>query len=380
MVKIIDRRDVALGGQSRDRSESNISSIAWHYTAVDRKRRAFITNHENYWRNTRGWRRGGYHYYIDADANIYQNYNLTTVSNGVGGHNSKIVNICVEANSADNYTKAQEDARRDLTLYLMNRLNLTANDVKQHKEFPGQSTSCAGYSRSQMDKLLNELRTGKAPSSDGGDLNKPYSGNSIVNYLKSNGEPHTFSARCKLADKFKIKNYKGTAEQNIELLKRLRGAESNAGADPSRLLTVDGLWGKETTTRLQEALGTEVDGVISKPSQMVIALQKLIGSPVDGMLGPVTYKYLQRYLGTTVDGVISKPSLAVIEMQKRLNAGTFLNGKGLKKKSAKEVAQEIVFGKNYGGWGVGESRRKKLTNAGYNASEVQRNINNLVRH
>jgi len=56
--------------------------------------------------------------------------------------------------------------------------------------------------------------------------NKPttstYKGNSIVDYLKSIGQDSSFANRKKLAAKHGIKNYKGTAAQNIALLKKLR--------------------------------------------------------------------------------------------------------------------------------------------------------------
>jgi len=112
---------------------------------------------------------------------------------------------------------------------------------------------------------------------------------------------------------------------------------------PKANLTIDGKWGPATTRALQKALGTVVDGVISKQlrnsvtntlyggvtfgsggSLVIKALQKKIGAKADGYLGPETIRKLQRYLGTPVDGVISRPSsLVVKELQRRLNKGTF---------------------------------------------------------
>lgn len=109
-------------------------------------------------------------------------------------------------------------------------------------------------------------------------------------------------------------------------------------------LTVDGKWGKSTTRALQRALGTTVDGIISrqpynnvttalyggtimfgtgKGSPMVRALQRKVGAKVDGKLGSETVRKLQAHLGTVRDGKLSRPSLVVKEMQRRLNAGTF---------------------------------------------------------
>ena len=44
------------------------------------------------------------------------------------------------------------------------------------------------------------------------------------------------------------------------------------------------------------------------------------------------------------------------------------------KKSAAEVAKEIVAGK----WGNGADRKKKLEAAGYNYTEVQKEVNKLL--
>src|SRR5690625_2582213 len=50
-----------------------------------------------------------------------------------------------------------------------------------------------------------------------------YKGSSIVDYLKSVGQPSSFAHRKKLAQRYGIKNYKGTASQNTRLLNALRG-------------------------------------------------------------------------------------------------------------------------------------------------------------
>lgn len=72
--------------------------------------------------------------------------------------------------------------------------------------------------------LLNKLRAGGStsvskPSQKKGDMKT----NSIVDYLKSIKVDSSFGNRKKLAVKHGIKNYKGTANQNSKLLKKLRG-------------------------------------------------------------------------------------------------------------------------------------------------------------
>ena len=153
---IHDRRASALGGQSRDRSRSAITTIGWHYTAVLRKNRAFITNHEAYWRDTLGWDRGGYHFYIDADANIWQNYDYERITWGVKDNNGYVVHICVEAGDGNDYSPEQVAARDWLTRKIMADLNIPASKVKGHWEIYNNS-SCPGYTKAQMDAFRAKL-------------------------------------------------------------------------------------------------------------------------------------------------------------------------------------------------------------------------------
>ena len=153
---INDRRSSALGGQSRDRSRSAITTIAWHYSAVMRKVRKFITGHEEYWKNTLGWDRGGYHFYIDADGNIYQNYDYERITWGVKDNNGYVVHISVEAGNGGDYSQAQIDARDWLTRKIMGDLNIPASKVKGHWEIYNNS-SCPGYTKAQMDAFRAKL-------------------------------------------------------------------------------------------------------------------------------------------------------------------------------------------------------------------------------
>lgn len=109
-------------------------------------------------------------------------------------------------------------------------------------------------------------------------------------------------------------------------------------------LKVDGIWGEATTRRLQQVLGTPVDGVVSsqpgtwrasnpglstgwkwvakpKGSKVIVALQQRLAVKPDGLIGPNTIKALQRRMRTPVDGEIWRGSAAVMELQRRLNKG-----------------------------------------------------------
>ena len=153
---INDRRSSALGGQSRDRSRSAITTIGWHYSAVMRSVHKFITGHEEYWKNTLGWDRGGYHFYIDVDGNIWQNYDYERITWGVYNNNGYCVHISVEAGNGSDYSQAQIDAREWLTRKIMADLNIPASEVKGHNEIYNNS-SCPGYTKAQMDAFRAKL-------------------------------------------------------------------------------------------------------------------------------------------------------------------------------------------------------------------------------
>jgi N-acetylmuramoyl-L-alanine amidase len=87
-----------------------------------------------------------------------------------------------------------------------------------------------GYkgSPAQNLELLEKLQKG-LPKKESKPASKPKGNmktNSIVEYLQSIGESSSFSNRSKLAQKYGVSNYKGTAGQNLELLDRLRGGST----------------------------------------------------------------------------------------------------------------------------------------------------------
>ncbi|MDO5092986.1 MAG: peptidoglycan recognition family protein [Propionibacteriaceae bacterium] len=116
-------------------------------------------------------------------------------------------------------------------------------------------------------------------------------------------------------------------------------------SDPGAL-DVDGYWGAATTTQLQKALGTPVDGVISKQaavwkarnpglvsgwdwvpeaaatgSTVMRALQKKVGADADGLIGPNTIKAIQKYYGQPQDGTFAEGSATIKALQQALNDG-----------------------------------------------------------
>mgnify|MGYP000072988053 CR=1 FL=1 len=68
---------------------------------------------------------------------------------------------------------------------------------------------------------------------------------------------------------------------------------------------------------------TFLTSFVKMRSDVIAALQSKVGVEADRYFGPNTCRALQRYLGTEQDGVLSRPSACVREMQRRLNSNTF---------------------------------------------------------
>lgn len=124
---------------------------------------------------------------------------------------------------------------------------------------------------------------------------------------------------------------------------------SGGTTPPSGDLDVDGWLGSATISKWQTIMGTSpVDGYLSRPSNLVTAVQKDLNSKgirdnagkslvVDGKGiqsneqgrypdapgTTATLEALQRYLGTSTDGYLSAPSDCIRALQKRLNTGKF---------------------------------------------------------
>lgn len=121
------------------RKLSAIKNIARHYSAT---KAGDWYSFWRYWNGTLGWGTGGYHEIILPDGTVQLCYDPEEITNGVGGQNSYIYNICLVSDGA--FTAEQEATWEERAKYWMNRLNLPISAVKGHNEFPGQSTACPG--------------------------------------------------------------------------------------------------------------------------------------------------------------------------------------------------------------------------------------------
>ena len=158
-------------------------------------------------------------------------------------------------------------------------------------------------------------------------------------------EPHqAFSSTgCPGAYMSRIPELKVLAAGSTEFPPTPSVVDANDG-----LLDVDGYWGSATTRRLQEMLGTPVDGVVSKQdtgwktanpalvsgwewvsgaaatgSTVIRAVQQVVETEVDGLIGPNTIRAIQRHFGVAEEGSFPEGAPGIVEMQRALNAGKF---------------------------------------------------------
>lgn len=208
--------------------------------------------------------------------------------------------ICEDKDHSEEYfLKAYKNAV-EYTAVMIKRLGLTVNDIFSHKEGnrkgiasnhgdPEHWFSKFGYTMDDFRRAVyKELGIVKALSK--GDKGTDVKIMQAV--LKEIGYAVTVDGSF------------GPATESI-----VRLFQNNNG------LTVDGYYGPQSKAKAEELIAKlrtpkpVEPPKASKPTRLV----------EDGLMGPATIKRLQEYLGTPVDGVISTPSSMVKELQKRLN-------------------------------------------------------------
>ena len=125
----------------------NITHLVIHCSATPQN--TTIESIKNYWKNVRGWRNPGYHFIVKADGEVVQLLDISNVSNGVGGRNSTLINICYlggeDANKVpvDNRTPAQKASI--LSLLKQMKLQFPAAIIQGHRDFPGVAKACPSF-------------------------------------------------------------------------------------------------------------------------------------------------------------------------------------------------------------------------------------------
>jgi len=272
---------------------------------------------------------------------------------GRGPGNYDSIHIEMTINSDANYKKTLENGAKVAAKVLKDE-NLTISDLKQHYDWSRKN--CPAQLRANKDgiswddfKAMVQAEMEGKPAPKPSPQPKPskpaqsvYTGNSIVSYLNSIGQPSSFSARANLAKEKGIANYRGTAEQNLRLLNMLRSEGNAQAVEPS---TTPNPEPKLTARQVAEQIYRGQGDWGNNPGRK----QKVIE---------------RGYSWSEVQGIVN-------QLARGQSAAK-------PKKTIDEVAREILYSRNYGGWGTGETRRRKLRAAGYDPSEVQRRVNKLM--
>ena len=314
-MKVVDRRNQALGGQKNQRSLSSVTDIGVHWSGVAN---GTIEGHERHWKDTLGWRTGGYHFSIKRDGIILWNYNLERITNGVGGHNSTSVHVMYEGGKGAPMNEVQKKSLKYVINTLMKPKLPNLKRVRGHNEFPNtskynhSSNTCPGINMNDFRAYLKDDKV---------NVSKPAEKPVQVENKRSIDDlaRQVIAGRYGSGDARK----KALGSQYDAVQKRVNEMLGAKPKPKTPQIKVDGYLGTETIKALQRYFGTPQDGIISKPSMVVKALQGKVGARVDGYWGAETTRRLQRYLGTPQDGVLSRPSMVIKELQRRLNNNTF---------------------------------------------------------
>ncbi len=149
--------------------------------------------------------------------------------NGTGNRKSIGIEICYSRSGGPKYVQAEENAVH-FTAQLLHERGWGIDRVKKHQDWSGKYCPHrildGGRWNQFKDRVQNALDAlgGKKPSKN---VTKPSSNSeskvySIVDWMNNNGVDSSFSNRKKLATKYGISNYSGTAAQNTKLLELLR--------------------------------------------------------------------------------------------------------------------------------------------------------------
>jgi|SRR5690625_4516118 len=236
-------------------------SIASRVTYGDKNPKRYIVIHET--ANTRkgananaharlqasgNSRQASWHYQVD-DKEIIQSFDDNKqcwhAGNKYYNQNSIGIEICV--NSDGDFKKAVDNAVK-LTKHLIGKYIISADNVIQHNKTSGKD--CPRYLRAGnkgvtwhdfkaklSDKKTGSTNTSKPTKKPSKPRKTKYKGNSIVEYLQSIGQPSSFNHRKKLAQKHGIKNYTGTASQNLQLLRILRDGAKVSTSKPKKTIS-----------------------------------------------------------------------------------------------------------------------------------------------
>lgn len=222
------------------------------------------------WHLNNGWSGAGYHLLVRKNGNIYLLRPLNKVGAHASGSNSDSLGVCFEGDfMSETMGETQRKAGAELVSYLKSKYGISK--VQRHKDVC--STDCPGVNF-PFNEIANTGSSTSATTSDGD-------------------------------------------------------------------VAVDGWVGVETNKKAQRYFGTPVDGIMSNQdpslkryfpridsrainynggngSNLVAAIQRLLGVKDDGFMGPKTIKAMQKFLGVAQDGILGVDTASA--WQRWLNA------------------------------------------------------------
>lgn len=150
--KFVDLRDPIPGDSynwSWVRPLNQVNYLAIHHTAgPDTQTPDQIANFHI---NSNGWGGIGYHFLVDKNGIVYYVGDISTARANVANLNDQVIGICLIGNFTAGRvpTNIQIDAAHNLCDFFINNYPALTNvsswdDVRGHKELPGQSTACPG--------------------------------------------------------------------------------------------------------------------------------------------------------------------------------------------------------------------------------------------
>lgn len=360
-VEVVDRRKIALGGQANNRKLSDIDTIAIHYTAT---LNGTIQGHENFWKNNRGWTRGGYLVWIDRNGVAHWNYDYERTTWGAGANwNKRTAHLSMESNSKHNYTDKQiETMYKLIDVFLEDLPNTKPERVFGHHELTN-NTACPGWNSVELGEIRRNIKNRQHKIVDISPIpvkNIQLVAQEVINGLWGNG-------------KLRFENLKeaGYVPQDVQnevnnILNMGTKKELKAN-DVIAQEVIDGKWGNgaDRKTRLNAA-GYNYDTIQTiinerlkpKPKKKTKSLSAIVMEVVDGSWG----NGQDRFKRLTAAGYNAR------EVQNEVNR------RYTDKKSTNQLAHEVINGI----WGNNPERKNRLLKAGYNPDVIQKEVNRLL--
>lgn len=161
--KVNNRLNTSMGSNVHDRNLSQITHGGQHWTGAN----GTISGHENYWRSTHGWDRGGYTAHVANDGTINVNYPFEMRTWGIGNNNTYTLNFCYEGIWSNPMTSAQKTALTAMWEFVINdpRVNINSySKVLGHNEYAGHEwNACPGI---DMNQFRSDISSGSAKPQD----------------------------------------------------------------------------------------------------------------------------------------------------------------------------------------------------------------------